>query len=101
MGFDLSVLFWAAGVLLLLSLVMRWVFRPSRPHTGRPVYGPGANLGLLTPVVSQAPRANALDAKNRLSTEGIRCSLSRHDRDSYDVLVFEPEAERARQLLDT
>ena len=57
MGFDIGVLFWAAGIIAVLSLVMRWTFRPSRPRTGRPESGPGANLGLLTPVLSDAPRS--------------------------------------------
>lgn len=99
MGFDLTVLLWAGFLGLLMTFVMRWIFKPSRPRTGRPQTGPEANLGLLTPVVSQAPRGAALAAKNRLSTQGIRCSVSRRDHDRYDVLVFVPEADRARELL--
>jgi hypothetical protein len=100
-GFDLGVLAWAVVLVSVLTLVLRWVFKPSRPATGRPQYGAGANLGLLTPVVSQAPRAQALRAKTRLSGEGIRCSVSRRALDCYDVLVFAGEADRARRLLDT
>jgi hypothetical protein len=98
MGFDLGILLWAAGIIVVLTLVMRWVFSPSRPRTGRPQSGPRADLGLLTPVLSQAPRAQALAAKNLLSSHGLRCSVSRLDRDSYDLLVF-GEA-RAREVLD-
>jgi hypothetical protein len=84
-----------------LMLVMRWVFAPSsRPHTGRPRSGPEADLGLLVPVLEHAARTNALRVKDFLSSRGIRCSVSRLDRDSYDVLVFGRDAPRARELLD-
>ncbi len=99
MGFDLGTLVWAAGILAVLMLAMRWVFKPSRPRTGRPESGPGANLGLLTPVLPRAPRAEALRVKNMLSQQGIRCSVSRLDRETYDVLVFNRDADRARELL--
>jgi hypothetical protein len=99
MGFDLGILVWAAGIIGVLMLVTRWVFSPSRPRTGRPEGGPHANLGLLTPVLSHAGRSDALAAKNLLSQQGIRCSVSRLERDSYDVLVFGVDADRARQLL--
>jgi hypothetical protein len=99
MGFDLGILIWAAGILIVLTVMMRWVFQPSRPRTGRPQSGPDADLGLLTPVLSQAPRAQVLTAKTLLSERGIRCSVSRLDRDSYDLLVFGADADRARHLL--
>lgn len=99
MGFDLGTLVWAAGILAVLMLAMRWVFTPSRPRTGRPESGPNANLGLLTPVLASAPRTEALRVKNLLSQQGIRCSVSRLDRDTYDVLVFNQDAEHARELL--
>ena len=101
MGFDLSLLVWLAGIVVLLTLIMRWVFAPSsRPHTGRPQNGPGADLGLLVAVVRRTSRGNALRAKDYLSSQGIRCSMSRLDRDSYDVLVFGRDEPRARELLD-
>lgn len=98
-GFDLGILVWAAGIIGLLMLVTRWVFSPSLPRTGRPESGPNANLGLLTPVLSQAGRSKALAAKNVLSEQGIRCSLSRLGSDSYDLLVFRSDVDRAHQLL--
>jgi hypothetical protein len=98
-GFDLGVLVWAFLIVGGLVLVLRWTFKPSRPRTGRPQYGPHADLGLLTPVLSAAALTDALAARDRLSEHGIRCSLSRLNRDSYDVLVFAPDVERARQLL--
>jgi hypothetical protein len=101
MGFDLGVLIWMVGIIAALILIMRWVFAPSsRPHTGRPRSGPEADLGLLVPVLEHAPRNNALQVKDFLSTRGIRCSMSRLDRDSYDVLVFGRDEPRARELLD-
>jgi hypothetical protein len=99
MGFDLSQLGWCAGILGVLTLMMRWVFRPSRPRTGRPDSGPGADLGMLRPVLAQTPRAQALAAKNVLSQNGIRCSLSRLQADSYDLLVFGEDLDRARGVL--
>jgi hypothetical protein len=98
-GFDLGILVWAIGIIGVLMLMTRWVFSPSRPRTGRPESGPNANLGLLTPVLSHAGRSEALAAKNLLSAQGIRCSVSRLERDSYDVLVFRADADQARQLL--
>jgi hypothetical protein len=101
MGFDLGVLVWMAGIIVVLILIMRWVFAPSSlPHTGRPRTGPDADLGLLVAVVSRTQRGNALRVKDFLSTRGIRCSVSRLDRDSYDVLVFGRDEPRARALLD-
>lgn len=100
MGFDLGILFWAVAVLAVLMLVMRWIFKPSRPRTGRPEYGPNADLGLLTAVVSAAARSEALRVKNLLSQQGIRCSLSRRSPTHYDVLVFNRDLDRARQLLE-
>jgi hypothetical protein len=98
-SFDLGILVWAIGIVVVLMLMMRWVFQPSRPRTGRPDSGPNADLGLLTPVLSRAPRSQVLSAKDLLSQRGIRCSVSRLDRDSYDLLVFGADADRARALL--
>jgi hypothetical protein len=98
-GFDLSVPITAFVVAIILSLVLRWVFRPSRPRTGRPERGPGADLGMLRPVLSSAPRTRVLRAKNPLSAQGIRCSLSRLSVDSYDLLVFEEDLEHAEEIL--
>lgn len=99
MGFDLSVPLTLAAVAGFLVLITRWVFKPSRPRTGRPQSGPGADLGMLTPVLTHGARAAALAAKDRLSRQGIRCSLSRIEADCYDVLVFAPDADRAAALL--
>jgi hypothetical protein len=98
-GFDLSVPLTLIATAAVLILMMRWVFRPSRPRTGRPDHGVNADLGLLTPVLVSTSRSNALRAKNLLSAAGIRCSLSRLDLDRYDVLVFNPDQERAAEVL--
>ena len=99
MGFDLGELVWAAGILGILMLATRWVFKPSRPRTGRPEHGPQANLGLLTAVLSATSRSEALRVKNLLSQQAIRCSMSRLGPNSYDVLVFNGDLARARELL--
>ena len=98
-GFDPTLLFWAFIVIGVLMLMTRWVFKPSRPRTGRPESGPNANLGMLAPVLAAAGRTDALEAKNLLSQRGVRCSVSRLDRDSYDVLVFKTDMDRAKELL--
>jgi hypothetical protein len=46
-----------------------------------------------------ASRAAAIDAKNRLTAQGIRCSLSRIDHEHYDVLVFADDLDRAKAAL--
>ncbi len=99
MGFDYSVPLTAFGMAAILALMVRWVFRPSRPRTGRPDHGPGADLGMLTPVLSAAPRSRAVSSKTRLSEQGLRCSLSRIDAEHYDLLVFRTELDRAREIL--
>jgi len=100
-GFDISELFWMAAIVAVLGLMMRWVFAPSRrPHTGRPASGPDADHGLLVPV-QQAPRGQALAVRDRLIAEGVRSSVSRLAADSYQVMVFRSDAERANQILRT
>jgi hypothetical protein len=100
-GADLPVLFTALAGAAFLIVVMRWVFSTSRPATGRPQRGPNADLGLLRPALSRGSRAAAIEAKNRLSSHGIRCSLSRIDHEHYDVLVFAPDLDHARELLSS
>jgi hypothetical protein len=89
------------GVVVILALVMRWVFRPSRP---RPAVRPpdateSPDLGLLTVVLSGLDRQDALARRARLGESRIRSSMSRRRDGSYDVLVFHGDANRARILL--
>jgi hypothetical protein len=89
----------AIAVLLLLALVMRWVFAPSRPRRGMPVNASDAReLGLLS-VVLTVPRTEGPEVRTRLEGAGIRCSLSRRDDGRVDVLVFTGDQTKARLLL--
>ena len=96
---DLIALF-ALGVLV---LVMRWVFKPSRPRgpIRRPADASDATeLGLLTVIAMAMPRTGALRLRARLGEEDIRSSMSRRRDGNYDVLVFDADVDRARALLD-
>jgi hypothetical protein len=101
-GNDPSALIIAVVVVLLLALVLRWVFRPSRPRQGiRPVdAAESADLGLLTVVVSGLDRQQALRQRARLQDARIRSSMSRRRDGHFDVLVFHGDADAARLLLD-
>ena len=101
MGNDPSAIIVAFVVILLLALVMRWVFRPSRPRQGvRPVdASDSAELGLLTVIVSGLDREDALARRAVLGDSQIRSSMSRRRDGHYDVLVFNGDANRARILL--
>lgn len=89
----------------LLALVMRWVFRPSRPRIGRPADATEAAdaraLGLLEVLVSRLDRASALQLRDRLNAADIRSSMSRRRDGTMDVLVFRADVERARALLQS
>jgi hypothetical protein len=92
----------ALFVVGLLALVMRWVFRPSRPNVRpkRPVDAAEAeNLGLLTVVLSGVTRQDAAERRATLSAGGIRSSVSARRDGTMDVLVFRADADRARILL--
>jgi hypothetical protein len=87
----------------LLALVMRWVFRPSRPRTGRQADAAEAAdaqaLGLLEVLVSGVDRPAAVQVRARLAAADIRSSMSRRRDATMDVLVFRADIERARALL--
>jgi hypothetical protein len=91
----------AFGAVLVLALVMRWVFRPSRPRRmTRPLDASDApDLGLLTVIASGVDRAEALRRRAALGAAGIRSSMSRRRDGTLDVLVFSADAEAARILL--
>jgi hypothetical protein len=100
-GNDPSAVIVAILVILILALVMRWVFRPSRPNrAGRPVdAAESANLGLLTVVLSGVSRQGALERRAQLGEANIRSSMSRRRDGMYDVLVFHGDADQARFVL--
>jgi hypothetical protein len=99
---DPSAAIIAVLVVLLLALVLRWAFRPSRPRMGvrPPDASDSPNLGLLTVVVSGLPRQDALARRALLGDADIRSSMSRRRDGLMDVLVFHADADRARLLLD-
>jgi hypothetical protein len=82
-----------------LVVVMRWVFKPSRPHRATRINAADAReLGLLT-VIATVDRAGAAAQRLRLSNAGIRVSTSLRNDGHFDLLVFNRDAERARELL--
>lgn len=101
MGNDPSALFFAVGMVLVLALVLRWVFKPSRKGPiVRPVdAAESPNLGLLTVVEAALTRQEALERRARLQDAGIRSSMSKRRDGLLDVLVFHGDANAARQLL--
>lgn len=96
---------WAAVVALLvcgvLVLVMRWVFKPSRPRTGPPVDASDAReLGLLAVIATAVPRAEATRHQDQLRAAGIQASVSRRMDGTSDLLVFSADIDRAKAILD-
>ncbi len=100
MGNDPSSAFIAVFVVLLLGLVLRWVFRPSRPRTGRPVDASASpDLGMLQVLATGVGREQAMQLRATLGDAGIRSSMSRRRDGLHDVLVFRDDADRARVVL--
>jgi hypothetical protein len=98
--YDISAEITALIAVGVLALVTRWVFRPSRRRSGRPVDASDSpELGLLTVVVSGVSRADALQHRAVLGESSIRSSMSRRHDGTMDVLVFHADADRARMLL--
>jgi hypothetical protein len=100
MGNDPSAALIALGAVLLLAVIMRWVFRPSRPHrASRPVDASDSpDLGLLTVILSGVDRAEAMRRRALLGEAGIRSSMSKRRDGKLDVLVFHGDADAARIL---
>jgi len=99
---DAWALLVAVAVVLGLSLVLRWVFGPSRPRQGYrpPDAAESPNLGLLTVVATGLDRQAALRQRSRLQDARIRSSMSRRRDGRFDVLVFHADADAARLHLD-
>ena len=86
-------------VVAALAVVMRWVFKPSRPRRGTRVDASDAReLGLLS-VIATADRAGVAAKRLQLSNAGIRASTSMRRDGRFDLLVFTQDLERARELL--
>lgn len=101
MGADAYDLLIALAVAVLLMLVTRWVFRPSRPRQAQrpPDASVSPDLGLLTVVATGLDRTAALQRRAVLGEANIRSSMSRRRDGRYDVLVFNADAATARALL--
>ncbi len=89
---------------LVLALVLRWAFKPSRPQrtVQRPVDAASSTqLGLLSVVMTRLSRQEALARRARLQDAGIRSSMSQRRDGLFDVLVFHGDVDAARLLLGT
>jgi hypothetical protein len=100
-GSNASAVLISLAVILLLALVMRWVFKPSRPRPSElPVNASDApNLGLLTVVSTRVTRHEAMMRRATLGEAGIRSSMSKRRDGTHDILVFNADADAARLLL--
>lgn len=98
MNGDLNVLGLALIVLLGMTALMRWVFKPSRPRTRTVVPG-DAVPGLLRTVRTGLTRADGLALRAVLGDAGIRTSMSTRRDGRVDVSVFQADEDRARALL--
>lgn len=101
MGNDPGAAITAIVVVLLLALILRWVFKPSRPQRAvRPVDASvSRNLGLLTVVATELNRQEAMEHRAVLGEAGIRSSMSKRRDGLLDVLVFHGDVDAARLLL--
>ncbi len=90
----------AVAVVVGLTFVARWVFRPSRPRSTveRMDATDARELGLLM-VIATADRRQAAETRGRLADAGIRASTSLRKDGRYDLLVFNQDVDRARELL--
>jgi hypothetical protein len=97
---DVSALVVAILVVGVLSLVTRWVFKPSRPRTGPIVDATeSTDLGMLDVLAADLSRSDAMTLRAVLGDAGIRSSISRRRNGDVDVLVFRDDLPRARELL--
>lgn len=103
MGNDPRAGIVAILVVLLLGLILRWVFKPSRPQRAtRPVdAAESPDLGLLSVIVSGLTRQEALQHRAALQEAGIRSSMSKRRDGRLDVLVFHGDVDAARAVLGT
>ena len=97
---DVSALVVVILVVCVLSLITRWVFKPSRPRTGPVVDATeSTDLGMLDVLAADLSRADAMSLRAVLGDAGIRSSISLRRNGDVDVLVFHDDLPRARDLL--
>ncbi len=98
---DVSALVTVLVVVGFLGVLMRWIFKPSRPRGTRPLVdaSDSSELGLLDVIAVGLARPTALSLRATLGDAGIRSSMSRRRNGQLDVLVFHKDVERARELL--
>ena len=97
MAGDLPTLLFAVLVLVALTVLMRWVFKPSRPR--QRAVPMDAAPGLLESVATGVRRGDALALRATLGDADIRSSMSTRRDGTVDVMVFRDDVERARALL--
>ena len=98
MNGDLSILVVPLLALIVLSVLMRWIFRTDRSRRRR-VLAADAVPGLVEPIRTGMGRGDALALRAVLGDAGIRSSMSQRRDGLLDVSVFTADASRARALL--
>ena len=98
MNGDLGILITAFIALSGMSLLMRWIFRPSR-HRRRTLIPGDAVPGLLVPLRVGVNRGDGTALRAVLGDSNIRSSLSARRDGRFDVLVFTADLDRAQRLL--
>jgi hypothetical protein len=88
----------ALGVVGVLALVLRWAQGDRPPDPPQPP-GPEADFGLLTEIASVPGVPAGRQLRALLSDAGIRSTLTTDRTGRTRVLVFAPDAERARRLV--
>lgn len=89
----------AAGIIVLLIVILRWAFRRGVSVVaapGRP--GRESEYGLLTPIASPPTYVEGELMRRRLEDAGIRANLA-STNEGPRLLVFPDDAERARAAL--
>jgi hypothetical protein len=88
----------ALGVVGVLALILRWAYSNRPPDPPQPA-GPDADFGLLTEIASVPAVPAGREIRALLSGAGIRSTMTTDRSGRTRVLVFAPDAERARRLV--
>lgn len=96
----------AAGALVVLILICRWVFatdeRDGRTARRLEKLQSRGDYGLLEPIATTRTPADAAMLRSVLADAGIRCTITPDEGGAgHVVLVFHDDASRARQLVST